>query len=74
MNLGLGLDICDHTLVAAATEALSTATNPMELSNTTNGVTQSKNLGCHLPVTWDHLATSFASGMGPPPLPVMGPP
>ena len=29
---------------------------------------------CHLPATWDHLATSFASGMGPPPLPVMGPP
>jgi transposase InsO family protein len=30
--------------------------------------------GCRLPATWDHLAASFASGMGPPPLPVMGPP
>jgi hypothetical protein len=30
--------------------------------------------GCHLPVTWDHLRGGFASDMGPPPLPVMGPP
>jgi hypothetical protein len=29
---------------------------------------------CRLPATWDHLAAGFASGMGPPPLPVMGPP
>ncbi len=29
---------------------------------------------CHLPATWDQLATGFASGMGPPRLPVMGPP
>jgi hypothetical protein len=29
---------------------------------------------CHLPATWDHVAAGFASGMGPPPLPVMGPP
>ena len=29
---------------------------------------------CHLPATWDHVATGFASGMGPPSLPVMGPP
>jgi hypothetical protein len=29
---------------------------------------------CHLPATWDQLAAGFASGMGPPPLPVMGPP
>jgi hypothetical protein len=30
--------------------------------------------GCRLPATWDHPAADFASGMGPPPLPVMGPP
>ena len=29
---------------------------------------------CHLPATWDQLAAGFASGMGPPRLPVMGPP
>ena len=29
---------------------------------------------CRLPATWDQVAASFASGMGPPPLPVMGPP
>jgi photosystem II stability/assembly factor-like uncharacterized protein len=29
---------------------------------------------CELPVTWDHLTAGSASGMGPPPLPVMGPP
>jgi hypothetical protein len=29
---------------------------------------------CRLPVTWDQLAAGFASDMGPPPLPVMGPP
>jgi hypothetical protein len=29
---------------------------------------------CHLPATWDQVATGFASGMGPPRLPVMGPP
>jgi DNA topoisomerase IB len=29
---------------------------------------------CHLPATWDQLAAGFASDMGPPRLPVMGPP
>jgi hypothetical protein len=29
---------------------------------------------CRLPARRDHLAAGFASGMGPPPLPVMGPP
>jgi len=29
---------------------------------------------CRLPATWDQVAADFASGMGPPPLPVMGPP
>ncbi len=29
---------------------------------------------CRLPATWDQLAAGFASGMGPPRLPVMGPP
>jgi hypothetical protein len=29
---------------------------------------------CHLPATWDQVEATFASGMGPPPLPVMGPP
>ena len=30
--------------------------------------------GCRLPATWDQLVAGFASGMGPPRLPVMGPP
>ena len=29
---------------------------------------------CRLPVTWDQVVAGFASDMGPPPLPVMGPP
>jgi SAM-dependent methyltransferase len=29
---------------------------------------------CHLPVTWDQVATGFASDIGPHRLPVMGPP
>ena len=29
---------------------------------------------CGLPATWDHFTAGSASGMGPPPLPVMGPP
>jgi hypothetical protein len=34
----------------------------------------SRGEACELPVTWDHLTAGSASGMGPPPLPVMGPP
>lgn len=29
---------------------------------------------CRLPATWDQVAAGFASGMGPPLLPVIGPP
>ena len=29
---------------------------------------------CRLPAAWDQVAAGFASGMGPPLLPVMGPP
>ena len=29
---------------------------------------------CRLPARWDQVAAGFASGMGPPLLPVMGPP
>jgi 2-polyprenyl-3-methyl-5-hydroxy-6-metoxy-1,4-benzoquinol methylase len=30
-------------------------------------------IDCRLPATWDQVAVRFASGMGPLPLPVMGP-
>ncbi len=38
------------------------------------GLTEGGHDPCRLPATWDQLAAGFASGMGPPPLPVMGPP
>jgi hypothetical protein len=38
------------------------------------GVAELFTIDCRLPVTWDQLDAGFASDMGPPPLPVMGPP
>jgi len=48
--------------------------DPRRLQVQTKSLPLTNELPCHLPATWDQVAVGFASGMGPPPLPVMGPP
>ena len=63
-------------ILGAATFSIVVDDGPpitLRTSTSVNQLTDSPRR-CRLPVTWDQVVAGFASDMGPPPLPVMGPP
>ena len=68
----VGWSIVEHLRAEIVVDALQMAI--WRRNGREAGTVMHTDHGCRLPATCDHLAASFASGMGPPPLPVMGPP